>query len=85
MSVEQVHAFKISDGSCYENKQSAYTAETTHLYRTLPRADNKVPVAKEFGKFVRSVNEWRLKAEALVVQMDTEQDVETKRSITGQG
>jgi len=85
MPIVPVGAFRASDGTCYQNKQQAYTADITHFCRSLPRADNKPPIAKEFGKLVRDVKAWLEGATALELQMKEEADVETKRSIAGQG
>jgi uncharacterized HAD superfamily protein len=83
--IEPTHAFKTGDGTCHENKQHAYNADITHMYRTLPLSKDKKPVAKEFNKFVRKVKEWLESAIQLDKQMKQEADTETARSIVGQG
>lgn len=79
------NAWRISDGRCFELKTDAYKEQITLLLRSLPKADNKPPVVSEFRKIVKAVDKWLNEAADLVNEMGEEPDVETKRSINGQG
>jgi hypothetical protein len=83
--INRTDAWKCSDGSCHPNRQTAYTAEINYLYRDIPKVGNRQPTAMQFGKFVKEVAEWLNKAEQTQRQMKDESDVETRRSIDGQG
>jgi len=90
MPVEPVAAFRISNGNCFISKQDAYNAETKQLYEDLKRLSDKAQttapnVLKEFKKIVASLSNLVSRSNALIAQQDNEQDVETKRSIAGQG
>jgi len=83
--IKPVDAWQCSDGSCYANKQSAYTAQINLLYQEMPNVGTRQPTAIQFGKIVKEVSEWLRKAEFVARQMKDEGDVETARSIAGQG
>jgi hypothetical protein len=83
--INRVNAWKCTDGSCHDNKQSAYNAEILHFYQTLPNIGNRQNTAIQFGKLVKDVDQWLEKAQLVLQQMNEETDTETRRSIAGQG
>lgn len=83
--INRTSAWQCSDGSCHENKQQAYNAEINYLYGKLPSKGNRQNTAIQFGKLIGEVAEWLDAAVLLQRQMKDETDVDTKRSIAGQG
>ena len=83
--INRTDAWKCSDGSCHQTRQAAYTAEITHMYRSLPLVGNRQPTSMQFGKLVVDVAAWLDSAVLTQKQMKDESDVETARSIAGQG
>ena len=62
MGIEQVTAFRITDGSCYEDKGEAYKAERRVLLQRLraliPEQSNPASSVREWERLVRAVREW---------------------------
>lgn len=83
--IKRTDAYECSDGSCHKNKQAAYTAEIKVMYQHLPNVGNRQPTAAQFTKLAKVVADWLEQAQLLGRQMKEEPDVETARSIAGQG
>lgn len=84
MSVEQVTAFRISDGKCFGKKEDAFREEILFFHRTLPVIVNRKPTPKEFRKLADEVGDWWSRARALLEQMRDEPDVEVAQKVRSQ-
>lgn len=74
MSVEPVQAFRISDGTCLQDKAAAYHAEMVLLLKALPAATRKGFSLAGFQEALGTVGATVAKLTALKADLDPEED-----------
>ena len=79
MPIEQVVAFRASNGVCYESKAAAYREEVVAMYNLLPKVGKRGFSIVEMERLLSEVAQWRDHARTTLHKMSEE--VEDDRMI----
>jgi len=70
--IDQIVAFKTSNGKCFEDKVSAYQEEIVAMYQLLPKVGKRGFSLVEMAGLTSEVSQWKDRARAVLHRMNEE-------------